>query len=230
MRFISLKLNRPAVLRFRSTIKLYLAFYSIGMYKGGWTDYFLAPALDCRESRTHFLYTRAYSRRESSSSLYVSTCRCIFFTGRTGTFIIIKVCFAVSTIFFSNLRERFYRVYSKWLGNFLSSCQFLIYTPTYAFSENSFGKFFFITTKITIKMWIIIGNLWFEISSLGRLRDIMHLHTCYNFPILYIMSATNDQPRDSALFVFAHRAYNSPMLCMKHYNANWRSFRATASC
>lgn len=45
--------------------KAYLAFYSIGMYKGGWTDYFLAPALDCRESRTHFLYTRArtYSGR-----------------------------------------------------------------------------------------------------------------------------------------------------------------------
>lgn len=50
---------RP-VLRFRSTIKLISAFYSIGMYKGGWTDYFLVPALDCRESRTHFfLRTRA---------------------------------------------------------------------------------------------------------------------------------------------------------------------------
>lgn len=38
--------------------KAYLAFYSIGIYKGGWTGYFLAPALDCRESRTHLLCTR----------------------------------------------------------------------------------------------------------------------------------------------------------------------------
>lgn len=54
------KTARP-VLRFRSTIKLISAFYSIGMYKGGWTDYFLVPALDCRESRTHFFFLRAHA-------------------------------------------------------------------------------------------------------------------------------------------------------------------------
>lgn len=61
----------------------------------------------------------------------------------------------------------------------------------YAFPENSFGKFLFDHSN-EIKIWIIIGNLRFEISSLGCLCAIMHLHTCYNFPILYIMSATND--------------------------------------
>lgn len=63
------------VLRFRSPIKLISAFYSIGMYKSGWTDYFLVPALDCRESRTHFLRTRTYPPRVIG--VYCAS-RCIF--------------------------------------------------------------------------------------------------------------------------------------------------------
>lgn len=59
---VQLLVKTPPFSRFTISIdyKAYLAFYSIGMYKGGWTDYFLAPALDCRESRTHFLCTRAH--------------------------------------------------------------------------------------------------------------------------------------------------------------------------
>lgn len=71
---------RP-VLRFRSTIKLISAFYSIGMYKGGWTDYFLVPALDCRESRTHFFLrtrARAYTHTPVCIGVYCVAPRCIF--------------------------------------------------------------------------------------------------------------------------------------------------------
>lgn len=69
---------RP-VLRFRSTIKLISAFYSIGMYKGGWTDYFLVPALDCRESRTHF-FSRIHTHVHTCTRIgvYCAAPRCIF--------------------------------------------------------------------------------------------------------------------------------------------------------
>lgn len=95
----------PASASFTISIdyKAYLAFYSIGMYKGGWTDYFLAPALDCRESRTHFLYTScSHILATSHHLLYVCTSRCDFSVEHECTL----TSTAAFTVFLPNFKKK----------------------------------------------------------------------------------------------------------------------------